>query len=115
MLLIFALVIGVIFACGLYSMLRRALLRLIIGLSLLTYGVNLLLFAMGDLSRRGAPIVDVTPVEEMADPIPQALILTSIVISFGVLAFTLTLAYRASQVAESDDLDVVEHLEEPTP
>ena len=114
MLLMFALAIGVIFACGLYLMLRRALLRLVIGLSLLTYGVNLLLFSMGDLSRRGAPIIGVTPVEQMADPIPQALILTSIVISFGVLAFTLALAYRASQVAESDDIAVVEHLEEPT-
>ncbi len=111
MLLMFALAIGVIFACGVYLMLRRALLRLVIGLALLTYGVNLLLFAMGDLSRRGAPIIDVTPVEEMADPIPQALILTSIVISFGVLAFTLALAYRANQVAESDDLVDVEDLE----
>ena len=112
MLLIFALTVGVIFACGLYLMLRRSLMRLVIGLSLLTYAVNLLIFTTGDLSRRGAPIVDVTPIENMDDPLPQALILTAIVISFGVLAFTLALSYRASQIAESDNLDEVETFEE---
>ena len=108
MLMIFALVIGVISACGVYLMLRRSMVRLIIGLSLLTYAVNLLIFSMGDLRRRGAPIVNVTPTEQIADPLPQALILTAIVISFGVLAFTLALAYRASQVVQSDDLDALQ-------
>jgi len=79
--------------------------RLIIGLSLLTYAVNLLIFSMDDLGTRGAPIIDSTPPEQMADPLPQALILTSIVISFGVLAFTLALGYRASQAIQSDNLD----------
>jgi multicomponent Na+:H+ antiporter subunit C len=108
MLIIFAIVIGVISACGVYLMLRRSMVRLIIGLSLLTYAVNLLIFSMGDLRRRGAPIVNVTPTEQIADPLPQALILTAIVISFGVLAFTLALAYRASQVVQSDDLDALQ-------
>jgi multicomponent Na+:H+ antiporter subunit C len=105
MLLVFAITAGVIFACGVYLMLSRSMVRLIIGLSLLTYAVNLLIFSMGDVETRGAPIVGETASEQMADPLPQALILTSIVISFGVLAFTLALGYRASQAIQSDNLD----------
>jgi multicomponent Na+:H+ antiporter subunit C len=105
---VFAVTIGVLFACGVYLMLRRSLARLIIGLSLLTYGANLLIFTGGDLSRRAPPIVDAAPLEAMADPIPQALILTAIVISFGVTAFTLALGYRASQAVQTDDLDALQ-------
>jgi multicomponent Na+:H+ antiporter subunit C len=108
MLIVFAVTTGVMFACGLYLMLRRSMVKLIIGLSLLTYAVNLLIFSMDDLTTRGIPIVEMTPVEEMADPLPQALILTAIVISFGVLAFTLALAYRASQAVGTDDLDALQ-------
>lgn len=112
MVLVFAITAGVIFACGIYMMLRRSMVRLIIGLSMITYAVNLLIFAMGDLSRRAAPIIDTTPVEEMADPLPQALILTAIVISFGATAFTIALAYRASQVVNSDSLDALRGTED---
>jgi multicomponent Na+:H+ antiporter subunit C len=108
MLLIFAITVGVIFACGVFLMMRRSLVRLIIGLSLLTYAVNLLIFSMGDLRKRTSPIIGLAPLDQMADPLPQALILTAIVISFGVLAFTLTLAYRASQAVGSDDLDALQ-------
>lgn len=104
MLLVFAITAGVIFACGIYLILRRSMVRLIVGLSLITYAVNLLIFSVDDLRTHGAPIVDTTPVEQMADPLPQALILTSIVISFGVLAFTMALGYRASQSMQTDDL-----------
>ncbi len=107
MLLVVAITVGVIFACAVYLMLRRSLVRLVIGLSLLTYAINLLIFSTGDLRRRGAPIIDVTPREQMADPLPQALILTAIVISFGVLAFTLALGYRASQAIGTDHLDML--------
>lgn len=107
MLLVFAMTIGVLFSCGVYLMLRRSLVRMIIGLSILTYASNMLIFATGDLNRREVPIVGITPVERMADPLPQALILTAIVISFGVLAFTLALAYRANQTVGGDDLDVM--------
>jgi multicomponent Na+:H+ antiporter subunit C len=108
MLLLFAITAGVIFACGVYLMLRRSMVRLIIGLSLLTYAVNLLIFTEGDLRRRAAPIIGQVPEEQMADPLPQALILTSIVISFGMLAFSLALAYRASQAAMTDNIDVLQ-------
>jgi multicomponent Na+:H+ antiporter subunit C len=108
MLIIFAVTAGVIFACGVNLMLRRSMVRLIIGLSLLTYAVNLLVFSSDDLRTRGAPIVDAVPTQEMADPLPQALILTAIVISFGILAFTLALGYRASQAVQTDDLDALQ-------
>jgi multicomponent Na+:H+ antiporter subunit C len=111
MLLVFAITSGVIFACGVYLLLRRSMVRLLIGLSLITYAVNLLIFSLSDLSRRAAPIVDVVPDTEMADPLPQALILTAIVISFGVLAFTMALAYRASQAAETDNMDALQDFE----
>jgi len=107
MLLVFALTSGIIFACGIYMMLRRSMVRLIIGLSLVTYAVNLLIFSMGDLSRRIAPIVETIPSSEMADPLPQALILTAIVISFGATAFTIALAYRASKAVQTDNMDVL--------
>ncbi len=106
--LIFAITVGVIVTCSVYLMLRRSMVRLIIGLSLLTYAVNLLIFSTGDLRKRGVPIVDETATDQMADPLVQALILTAIVISFGVLAFTLALAYRASQAVGSDDLDALQ-------
>lgn len=112
MVLIFAITAGVLFASGVYLMLRRSMVRLIIGLSLLTYSVNLLIFTMGDLGRRAAPIVDISPPDAMADPLPQALILTAIVISFGVLAFTLALAYRASQAINTDNIDDLQQADE---
>lgn len=108
MLLIFAITVGVIVTCSVYLMLRRSMVRLIIGLSLLSYAVNLLIFSIGDLRKRGAPIVDQSAPDQMADPLVQALILTAIVIGFGVLAFTLALAYRASQAVGSDDLDALQ-------
>jgi multicomponent Na+:H+ antiporter subunit C len=111
MLLIFAITAGVIFACGIYLMLRRSMVRLLVGLSLVTYAVNLLIFSTSDLGQRAAPIVDAVPTEEMADPLPQALILTAIVISFGVLAFTMALAYRASQAAGTDNMDALQDIE----
>ena len=106
--LVFAITVGVIVACSFYMMLRRSLVRLIVGLAMLTYSVNLLIFSISDPTRRGAPIIGETPVEAMADPLPQALILTAIVISFGVLAFTVALGYRASQAVQSDDMDALQ-------
>lgn len=105
--LMFAITVGVIVACAFYLMLRRSIVRLLVGIAMLTYGVNLLIFTTGNLQRRAAPIIGTTEVENMADPLPQALILTAIVISFGVLAFTVALGYRASQAVQSDDLDAL--------
>lgn len=109
MLFVLSLVVGTIFAGATYLMLRRSLVRLILGLVLLGHGTNLLLFLMGDGLVRGAPpFVDPATgvaAPAVADPLPQALILTAIVISFGLTAFTMALAYRANQATNSDDLD----------
>jgi multicomponent Na+:H+ antiporter subunit C len=89
-------------------MLRRSLVKIIIGLVLLGNAANLLIFTVGGLVRAGPPLISEgqsTPVEPFADPLPQALILTAIVIGFGVVAFAMVLAYRAYQTVGTDDLD----------
>ena len=105
---VLAFVIGGLYAAALYLMLRRSLAQLIIGLALLTNAANLLIFVVGGLSRARPPLIpegETQPIGPIADPLPQALILTAIVIGFGVLAFAMVLAYRADQVVASDDLD----------
>ena len=94
-----AIVIGCLYAAGIYMMLRRSLFKLVLGLVLLSHGANLLIFTVGGLTR-GRP-----PVAPSADPMPQALILTAIVIGFAVLAFTLSLFHRGYQTFGSDDPD----------
>ena len=103
-----ATVVAVLFAGGVYLILRRSLMRLILGLVLLGHGANLLLFSVGGFGMRRPPLVmaaEVATAMRQADPLPQALILTAIVISFGVLAFTIILVLRAWRVVGSDDVD----------
>ena len=105
-----AFVVGGLYAAGLYLMMRRNIVKLIIGLSLLGHAANLLIFTAGGLTRAQPPLIPEganRPVELFADPLPQALILTAIVISFGVLAFALVLSYRAYQMIGTDDLDAM--------
>jgi multicomponent Na+:H+ antiporter subunit C len=108
MILLLALLIGCLYASGFYLMLRRSLFKLILGLVLLSHGANLLIFTAGGLTRAQPPIVPVdqsAPPPVSADPLPQALILTAIVIGFSVLAFALVLFHRAYQTLGSDDPD----------
>ena len=95
--------VAVLFTCGLYLMLDRTLLRVVIGLGLLSNGVNLMLLATGGLGRVFPPILEKgrAPV---ADPLPQALILTAIVIGLGVTALALTIASALYTDRGSDDL-----------
>jgi multicomponent Na+:H+ antiporter subunit C len=105
-----AIACGVLYGTGVYLMLRRRLAQLIIGLGLLTNGTNVLIFTAGGLTRANPPLVPVnaTMIEvPYADPVPQALILTAIVIGFGVLAFSLVLAHRVHQSLGTDDVDAV--------
>lgn len=108
---VLSMVVGVLFAGAVYMMLRRSVVQLIIGLVLLSHGTNLLLFLMGDGVVRGnPPFVDPASgvaAANTADPLPQALILTAIVISFGFLAFIMALGYRADQAVRSEDLDAM--------
>ena len=107
--LVLAIVSGSLYACGLYLMLRRRLAQLIIGLSLLANGSNILIFAAAGVTRGQPPIIKEGAVgpASFADPVPQSLILTSIVIGFGVLAFALVLAHRVHASAGSDDIDAI--------
>lgn len=89
---------GVLAAAGVYLMLRRDLLRMIFGLVLLSNAVNLLVFGMGRVARVAPPLVPegaAAPTAAYANPLPQALVLTAIVIGFGLTAFALVLTYRS--------------------
>lgn len=108
---LFAIVIGILYAGGLYLMMRRNMIQLIIGLGLLSHGANLLIFTAGGLRRGGAPILaegehafHAIP----ADPVPQALILTAIVIGFAVTAFALVLFLRTYQTIGTDEVDALQ-------
>lgn len=103
-----AFVVGVLFAAGLYMMMRRSIVKLIVGLVLMGYAANLLIFTVGRLTRAQPPLVPegaTVPPAPFADPVPQALILTAIVIGFGLQAFALVLIKRAYQTVGTDDLD----------
>jgi multicomponent Na+:H+ antiporter subunit C len=105
---ILAFVIGGLYAAAIYLLLRRSLVRLLIGLSLLGHAANLLIFTVRELTRARPPIVPAEAVAlaaPYADPVPQSLVLTAIVIGFGVLAFALALAYRTHKTLNIDDLD----------
>ncbi len=107
---ILALVVGALYAAGLYLMMRRSIVKLILGLALLSHAANLLIFTAGGLVRAGTPVIPegaAAPRAPIADPLPQALILTAIVISFAVLAFAAVLVYRAFQAVGQDDLDAL--------
>jgi len=103
-----ALVIGVLYAAGLYLAMRRSLVKLVLGLALLGHAANLLIFVAAGLTRATAPFVPLgaaEPTPPFADPVPQALVLTAIVIGFGVQAFALVLLKRAHAETGHDDLD----------
>jgi multicomponent Na+:H+ antiporter subunit C len=91
-----------LFGIGTYLVLQRKLSRIIIGIALLSHGANVLMVGSG---RRGrAPIVGNGDADSLADPLPQALALTSIVISFGVTALLLALAYRSWLLTRDDEV-----------
>jgi multicomponent Na+:H+ antiporter subunit C len=110
-----AVVIGGIYAASIYLMLRRSLLRVVIGLVLMGQGANLLIFTAAGLTRANPPLVPedaLAPEPPYADPLPQALVLTAIVINFGMLALALVLTYRGRQATGTDDLDTMTATEE---
>ncbi|WP_421381068.1 Na(+)/H(+) antiporter subunit C [Bacillus salacetis] len=102
--ILMAIVIGILFTSAVYLMLSKSLLRIIIGTGLLSHGAHLLLLTISGL-KEGAPPLLGEHAESYVDPLPQALILTAIVISFGVTSFFLVLAYRAYQELGTDNVD----------
>lgn len=97
--LVFALVIGTLTATGVYLLLRARTFPVVMGLTLLSYGVNLFLFSSGRLATGQQPILGST--ENYADPLPQALVLTAIVIGFAMTAFLVVMSLR--NLADNDD------------
>ncbi len=104
----FSVLIGIFFAVAVYLMMSTQLVRLMLGITILGNGVNLLIFTSGRLMREVPPLIpshlDV-PAEATANPLPQALVLTAIVISFSFLAFLLVLSFRNYQELGTDDVN----------
>ncbi|NWO07881.1 MAG: Na+/H+ antiporter subunit C [Alteromonadaceae bacterium] len=103
-----AYVVGLLFAAAIYMMLRRSIVKLVIGLVILSNAANLLIFVVAGLTRGAPPLISGNTAElarTVADPLPQALILTAIVIAFSVLAFAVVLIRRAYEIVGTDDLD----------
>jgi multicomponent Na+:H+ antiporter subunit C len=103
-----AVLIGLFFAAGVYLLLSRSLIRMLLGLALLGNAINLLILVAGRLTRLVPPIIPAgaeATAAGSANPLPQALILTAIVIGFAMFAFLLVLAYRAYVALDAEDTD----------
>ncbi|CAL9351554.1 Na(+)/H(+) antiporter subunit C [Streptomyces sp. Tu 3180] len=100
-----SLVVGGLFTVGFYLMLQRSLMRIVLGFLVLGHGTNLLLLVGGGTPGL-PPVLDGAPPdpERIADPLPQAMALTSIVITFGLTAFLMALAYRSWHLTGSDEV-----------
>lgn len=96
--------VGVMTACGVYLVLRASTFPVVMGLTLLSYAVNVFLFSMGRLTV-GAPAVIDPNAKSYADPLPQALVLTAIVIAFAMTAFVIVLALKARDELGNDHVD----------
>jgi multicomponent Na+:H+ antiporter subunit C len=109
--ILLAITVGALYAAGFYLILRRSIVKVIIGLAMLSHAANLFLFTVGGLTRGKIPLIPAESASgtidatKVADPLPQALILTAIVIGFGVQAFALVLFKRVYKATGSDDLD----------
>lgn len=100
-----AAVVAVLYGTGVYMILQRTLTKVVLGLALLSHGANLLLMIVGGSSGLAPLIGRFTGQDVIADPIPQALALTAIVISFAMTAFLLALAYRSWQLTHDDTVE----------
>lgn len=101
--LLFSVLVGLLTACGVYLMLRARTFPVVVGLTLLSYAVNLFLFSMGRLVENAPAVIG--KAERYADPLPQALVLTAIVIGFAMTAFVVILALRVRGELGTDHVD----------
>ena len=112
---VMAALVGCFIALGVYLLLSRSVIRMLLGMVVFGNGVNLLIFTAGRLTQAIPPIVPPgleQPERAIANPLPQALILTAIVIGFSMFAFLLVLAFRAYQSLDADNTDTM-RLAEP--
>ena len=105
--LLLALAIGTLVGCGVWLLLRARTFDVVLGLTLLSYGVNLFIFVMGRWKVGAPPVVKnaTTTLADVADPLPQALVLTAIVIAFAMTALLIALALRTHDHTGSDHVD----------
>ena len=104
MIIIMAVLIGVLYATGSYLLMQRSLTRIVLGLALIAHGTNTLLLMSG--GRAGEPpFIGSAPDTAFSDPLPQAMALTAIVITFGISAFLLAMAYRSWSTTHVDDVE----------
>ncbi|MEE6271851.1 Na(+)/H(+) antiporter subunit C [Georgenia wangjunii] len=93
----------VLVGTGVYLLLERSLTRVVVGITLISHGVNVMFLIAGGRAG-GPPLVGSVPPEEMSDPLPQAMVLTAIVITLGMTAFLLSMAYRSWQLNGHDEV-----------
>jgi multicomponent Na+:H+ antiporter subunit C len=105
--IVLAILVGVLYTAGVYMVLRRSILKFIIGLIFLSNATNLLVFISSGIIAGEPAFVgkEASNVHALADPVPQALVLTAIVIGFGIVVFTLALKYKFYEATGTDDLD----------
>jgi multicomponent K+:H+ antiporter subunit C len=106
--LIYALAIGILAGSGVWLLLRPRTFQVIVGLSLLSYAVNLFIFGMGRLSVASAPVINAikgVDASQYTDPVPQALVLTAIVIGFATTALFLVVLLAARGLTGTDHVD----------
>ncbi len=110
--IIMSIVIGVCYACAVFLLLQKRLLQIVLGIALLGHSTNLLIFVASGLHGNSVPIIQ-NGLKELpliaVDPLPQALILTAIVIGLALFGFSLALAYRCVAVLGHDDIDQITH------
>jgi len=115
---ILAISVGVLVACAVFLILSRDLVRVMLGVAILSNAANLLIFTSGRVVRDAPPLVPgnlEVPAGAVANPLPQALILTAIVIGFSLLAFALVLTYRAYAAMRTVDVDAMREAEPAYP
>jgi multisubunit Na+/H+ antiporter MnhC subunit len=103
--LVLIIVMAVLYACGVYLMLERSMTKVLLGFLLVGNATNLLLITMAGKAGLAPIVGDGVEPEQMTDPLPEALILTAIVITFGVSAFLMALIYRSWRLAREDRLE----------
>ena len=106
--LLLVILIGILYSSGVYLILKRSMVRLLLGIMLLSNGTNILIFLLGNITKGKPPVIEPSLkvfADIYADPIPQALILTAIVISFGLTSFAIVLLKRVYALIDTDDLD----------
>lgn len=112
--ILLAILVGVLYTAGVYMLLRRSILKFIIGIIFLSNATNLLVFLAAGIVPGEPVFVEAaeTVTSKLADPLPQALVLTAVVISFGIVVYLLAVKYRLFYDTRTDDLDQLKPTDE---